>query len=126
MDEEKKVTEEQQQQPKKRRTAEQIAADKLAREKQLNEEAEAAKANISTWEKEIAETMAKIAEEKKKLKSNRNAIRTNKAMKLYGDLVAILGFDAEEKACATASDFDDLADKVKARVKSLLKSEKSK
>lgn len=136
MDEEKQVTEEQEEQqknenagnvnepeqkPKKRRTAEEIAADKLAREKKLNEDAEAAKVNISTWEKEIAEAQARIAEEKKKLKSNRNAIRTHKAMKLYGDLIAILGFDEEEKACATEADFDELAESVKNKVKDLLK-----
>ena len=136
MDEEKQVTEEQEEQqknenagnvnepeqkPKKRRTAEEIAADKLAREKKLNEDAEAAKVNIFTWEKEIAEAQARIAEEKKKLKSNRNAIRTHKAMKLYGDLIAILGFDEEEKACATEADFDELAESVKNKVKDLLK-----
>ena len=139
MDEEKQVTEEQEEQqknenagnvnepeqkPKKRRTAEEIAADKLAREKKLNEDAEAAKVNISTWEKEIAEAQARIAEEKKKLKSNRNAIRTHKAMKLYGDLIAILGFDEEEKACATEADFDELAESVKNKVKDLLKKKK--
>ena len=121
MDEEKKVMEELEQKPKKRRTAEEIAADKLARGKKLNEDAETAKTNISDMEKQIADMQAKIAEEKKKLKSNRNAIRTHKAMKLYGDLVAMLGFDEEEKACATESDFDALSEKVKNKVKDLLK-----
>ena len=135
MDEEKKVNEQEEQQnnentenvndaekkPKKRRTAEEIAADKLAREKQLNDDAMTAKSNIADMEKQIAEMQAKIAEEKKKLKSNRNSIRTNKAMKLYGDLIAMLGFDSEEKACATAADFDDLSEKVKNKVKELLK-----
>ena len=120
MDEEKKVNE-QEVKPKRRRTAEEIAAAKLAREKKLNEDAVEAKANIANMEKQIAEMQAQIAEEKKKLKSNRNTIRTHKAMKLYGDLIEMLGFGEVEKACATEADFDNLADSVKTKLKELLK-----
>lgn len=108
----------------KRRKKAEIAAEKLAREKQLNSDAEAAKTNIANYKKQMAELQKLIDEEENKRKSNRNAVRTHKAMQLYGDLIAILGFDAEEKACATEADFDDLAVKVKDKVKVLLNSKK--
>ena len=123
MDEEKKVIDKPEQ-SKKRRTAEEIAADRLAREKKIDAEAEAAKVNIEDMEKQIAAMQKKVVEEKKKLKTSRNTVRTHKAMKLYGDLVAMLGFDEMEKACATESDFDKLAVLVKDKVKSLIKLEK--
>ena len=111
---------------KKRRSAKEIAEDKLKREKQLNSDAETAKANIAEYKKQMAELQKKIEAEEKKRTSNRNAIRTHKAMKLYGDLIAMLGFDTEEKACATETDFDELAVLVKDKVKVLLHPEKKK
>ena len=122
MDNDKKINEnEQEPKPKRRRTAEEIAAERLARERRLNEDAEAAKANITEMEKQIAEYQLKIEEARKKLTSNRNAIRTHKAMKLYGDLIAMLGYESMEKACATESDFDKLAELVKYKVQSLIR-----
>lgn len=115
-----------QKEKKKRRSAKEIAEDKLKREQQLNSDAETAKANIAEYKKQMEELQKKIAEEENKRKSNRNVIRTHRAMKLYGDLIAMLGFDADEKACASESDFDALAVSVKEKVKSLLNAEKKK
>lgn len=120
------VQTEKQETPKKRRSKKEIAEDKLKREKQLNSDAETAKANIAEYKKQMAELQKKIEAEEKKRTSNRNAIRTHKAMKLYGDLIAMLGFDTEEKACATETDFDELAVLVKDKVKVLLHPEKKK
>ena len=67
MDEEKKVIDKPEQ-LKKRRTAEEIAADRLAREKKIDAEAEAAKVNIADMEKQIAAMQKKVVEEKRSLK----------------------------------------------------------
>ena len=110
---------------KKRRTAEEIAADKKAREEQLNKDAEKARNDIEEINRQMEELKKRMTEAKRKLQSNRNSIRTNRAMKLYGDLIASLGFDELEKSCVTEADFDNLSDMVKKHVRKLVKVSKN-
>lgn len=108
---------------KKRRTAEEIAADKLAREKKLIQEAEEAQANIIDYEKQIAVLLAQKKEAEKKLKDGRNASRTHAGMKIFGDLVNVLGFKEKEKTCYTTSDYEDLRKMMISKVKALMQLE---
>lgn len=108
---------------KKRRTAEEIAADKLAREKQLIQDAEEARADIINYEKQIAALLAQKKEAEKKLKNGRNASRTHGGMIIFGDLVNVLGFKEKEKACYTTSDYEDLRKIMISKVKALMKLE---
>ncbi len=108
---------------KKRRTAEEIAADKLAREKKLMQDAEEAQANIINYEKQIAELLSQKKEAEKILKNGRNASRTHAGMKIFGDLVNVLGFKEKEKACYTTSDYEDLRKIMISKVKALMKLE---
>ena len=108
---------------KKRRTAEEIAADKLAREKKLMQDAEEAQADIIIYEKQIAELLSQKKEAEKKLKNGRNASRTHGGMIIFGDLVNVLGFKEKEKACYTTSDYEDLRKIMISKVKALIKLE---
>ncbi len=112
------------QEKKKRRTAEEIAADKLKREQEVQAAATEAKNNIATWEKEIAEKQTKIKAAKEKLKASRNTIRNHHGMIIYGDVVNMIGLGDTEKACYTNEDFEDLRNLVINRVKTLLNAEK--
>ena len=111
---------------KKRRTAEEIAADKLAREKQLIKDAEEARANIVDYEKQIAALLEQKKEAEKILKNGRNASRTHGGMIIFGDLVNVLGFKDKEKACYTSSDYEDLRKMMISKVKALMKLEEKK
>lgn len=108
---------------KKRRTAEEIAADKLAREKQLIKDAEEARANIVDYEKQIAALLEQKKEAEKILKNGRNASRTHGGMIIFGDLVNVLGFKDKEKSCYTSSDYEDLRKMMISKVKALIKLE---
>ena len=111
---------------KKRRTAEEIAADKLAREKKLMQDAEEAQAHIVDYEKQIAALLAQKKEAEKTLKNGRNAYSTHGGMIIFGDLVNVLGFKDKEKACYTTSDYEDLRKMMISKVKALMKLEEKK
>ena len=108
---------------KKRRTAEEIAADKLAREKKLIQEAEEAQTHIIDYEKQIAALLEQKKEAEKILKNGRNASRTHGGMIIFGDLVNVLGFKDKEKACYTSSDYEELRKMMLSKVKALMKLE---
>ena len=63
----------------------------------MNLSAEEARHIIQEKKKLIEQLQKEIQSETKKMQKNRNSIRTHKAMKLYGDLIAILGYDEIEK-----------------------------
>lgn len=90
----------------------------------MNLSAEEARHIIQEKKKLIEQLQKEIQSETKKMQKNRNSIRTHKAMKLYGDLIAILGYDEIEKNCFTEKDFDSLAESMKNKVRTLVKQEK--